>query len=89
MENNYFIDSDKLSEAALKKKHMLETDPSSRTDHMEYMEGMERIKSDIIGVNLTVYATLTNSSGYQLLILPAEVQHYYHFSSHTFLFLKR
>ena len=53
MENNYFIDSDKLSEAALKKKHMLETDPSSRTDHMEYMEGMERIKSDIIDKVLT------------------------------------
>ena len=40
MDNNYFVDSDKLSEAALKKKHMLETDPSSRTNHMEYMEGM-------------------------------------------------
>lgn len=47
MDNNYFVDSDKLSEAALKKKHALENDPSSRTDHMEYMEGMERINSDI------------------------------------------
>ena len=53
MENHYFVDSDKLSEAALKKKHMLETDPSSRTNHMEYMEGMERIKSDIMDKVMT------------------------------------
>ena len=48
MDNNYFVDSDKLSEAALAKKHKLENDPSSRTDHMAYMEGMERIKSDVM-----------------------------------------
>ena len=48
MENQYFVDSDKLSEAALEKKHRLENDPSSRTDHMKYMEGMEHIKSDIM-----------------------------------------
>ncbi|MDO4863914.1 MAG: 2-iminoacetate synthase ThiH [Ruminococcus sp.] len=47
MDNNYFVDSDKLSEAALEKKHRLENDPSSRTDHMQYMEGMEQISSDI------------------------------------------
>ena len=47
MENNYFIDSDKLSESALKKKHELENNPSSRTNHMEYMNGMEQINSDI------------------------------------------
>lgn len=49
MENKYFVDSDKLSEAALKRKHELETDTSCRTDHMEYMAGMERISSDIYG----------------------------------------
>ncbi len=48
MENNYFVDSDKLSAAALEKKHRLENDPSVRTDHMKYMEGMERISSDIM-----------------------------------------
>ncbi len=48
MENQYFIDSEFLSEAALKKKHQLEQDPSSRTDHMKYMPGMERIDSDIM-----------------------------------------
>ena len=46
-ENQFFIDSDKLSEAALEHKHKLETDPSSRTNHMEYMEGMEQIDSEI------------------------------------------
>lgn len=48
MENQYFIDSDVLSPAALEKKHRLETDPSSRTNHMEYMPGMEQIKSDVM-----------------------------------------
>lgn len=47
MENNYFIDSDKLSESALKRKHELENNPSVRTNHMEYMDGMEKINSDI------------------------------------------
>ncbi len=47
-ENQFFIDSDKLSEKALEHKHMLENDPSSRTNHMEYMEGMEQIESDIM-----------------------------------------
>ena len=47
MENSFFVDSEKLSPAALEKKHRLENDPSSRTNHMEYMEGMEVIKSDI------------------------------------------
>ncbi len=49
MDNNYFVDSEKLSEAALEKKHRLENDPTSRTDHMAYMEGMEQINSDIRG----------------------------------------
>ncbi len=47
MENSFFVDSEKLSAAALEKKHRLENDPSSRKDHMEYMEGMEIIRSDI------------------------------------------
>lgn len=47
MENNFFVDSEFLSGAALDKKHRLETDPGSRTDCMEYMEGMERIDSDV------------------------------------------
>ena len=47
MENQFFVDSEHLSEAALEKKHRLETDPSSRINHMEYMPGMEQISSDI------------------------------------------
>lgn len=47
LENQFFIDSENLSETALKRKHQLETDPASRTDHMQYMEGMEQIESDI------------------------------------------
>ncbi|MCD8200999.1 MAG: 2-iminoacetate synthase ThiH [Clostridia bacterium] len=48
MDNEYFVDSEFLSKAALEKKHRLETDPSSRTDHMAYAEGMERIPSDVM-----------------------------------------
>ena len=47
-ENQFFVDSDKLSEKALENKHRLESDPSYRTNHMEYMEGMEQIESDIM-----------------------------------------
>ena len=47
MENQFFVDSKYLSKEALEKKHRLETDPTTRTDHMEYMEGMEQIQSDI------------------------------------------
>lgn len=45
--NSFFVDSAYLSESALKKKHELENDPSSRTDHMKYMPDMEIINSDI------------------------------------------
>ncbi len=48
MENQFYVDGSHLSKAALKKKHVLETDPSSRTDHTEYMYGMEKIESDIM-----------------------------------------
>ena len=47
MENQFFVDSDQLSPAALEKKHRLETDPSSRKSHMEYLPGMEVIESDV------------------------------------------
>ena len=49
MENEFYVDSGKLSQAALKKKHSLENDPSSRTNHMEYLPDMEQIDSDIMG----------------------------------------
>ena len=47
MENQFFVDSDHLSPAALEKKHRLENDPSSRKNHMEYLPGMEQIQSDV------------------------------------------
>lgn len=43
----YIISQDHLDSAARKKKERLEQDPASRTNHMEYMEGMEQISSDI------------------------------------------
>ena len=53
MENQFFVDSEFLSPEALEKKHKLETDPSSRTNHMEYMPGMERIQSDVMAQVMT------------------------------------
>lgn len=47
MENQFFVDLGHLSSEALKKKHTIENNPSARTNHMEYMEGMEQIESDI------------------------------------------
>ena len=47
MDNNYFVDSAKLSKEALAKKHELETNPAARADIMAYLPGMEKIDSDI------------------------------------------
>lgn len=47
MENQFFVDSEHLSQTALEKKHRLETDPGSRKSHMEYLPGMEIIESDV------------------------------------------
>ena len=44
----YFIDSDVLPPEALARKHKLEQEPASRTNHMEYMPGMQVISSDIM-----------------------------------------
>ena len=47
MENQFFVDSEHLSPEALAKKQRLETDPSSRKNHMEYLPCMEIIESDV------------------------------------------
>ena len=47
MDNQFYVDSTHLSPEALAKKHRLETDPSFRKNHMEYMPGMEQIQSAI------------------------------------------
>lgn len=45
--NDFLIDSEYLSPEALAIKHRLETDPTSRKNHMEYLPGMEIINSDV------------------------------------------
>lgn len=47
MENQFFVDSEHLSEQALERKHQLESDPSSRSNHMEYFPDMEQISSNV------------------------------------------
>ena len=47
MENQFFVDSEFLSKEALEKKHRIETNPSYRKNHMEYLLGMEIIESDV------------------------------------------
>ncbi|MBQ8922994.1 MAG: 2-iminoacetate synthase ThiH [Oscillospiraceae bacterium] len=47
MENQFLVDSEGLSESALKRKHELENNPDCRTDIMTYMDGQEQIQSDI------------------------------------------
>ena len=47
MENQFFVDSEKLSERALAQKHQLEQDPTSRKDPMEYFPDMEQIHSPV------------------------------------------
>ena len=46
-ENNFFIDSAKLIEKALDRKHKLENDPSCRKDPMEYFPDMEQISPEV------------------------------------------
>ncbi len=43
----YIIQWDDMTPEAKAKKERLEQDPSFRTDHMAYMEGMDQISTDI------------------------------------------
>lgn len=74
MENQFFVDSEFLSSAALKKKHRLETDPSSRTNHMKYMPGMEQIHSDIQEKVMSQVSSY-DSSGYTAKDVRTALQH--------------
>lgn len=47
-ENQFFVDSNKLSEKALEKKHRLENDPSSRKSIYEFLPDQENIGSEIM-----------------------------------------
>ncbi len=53
MENQFLVDSEHLSLEALERKHRLENDPSVRTNHMEYMPGMEQISSEVCAQVMT------------------------------------
>ncbi len=74
MENHFFIDSDSLSPSALERKHRLETDPSFRTNHMEYMEGMEVIRSDVCQ-NVLSHMDSYNYSKYTASDVTAALEH--------------
>ncbi len=47
MKNQFYVDSKTLPMNVLNKKHELETNPMSRSNHLEYLPDMEQIKSDI------------------------------------------
>lgn len=74
MENQFLIDSEYLTSSALEKKHRLETDPSSRTNHMEYMEGMEILESDICE-NVMKHMNSYDSSEYTAVQVRAALEH--------------
>ena len=74
MDNQFFVDSEYLSQEALAKKHRLETDPSSRANHMEYMHGMEIIKSDV-RANVMAQMTSYDYSKYTAADVKAALEH--------------
>ena len=74
MENQFFVDSEHLSPAALEKKHRLETDPSSRKNHMEYLPGMEQIQSDVCA-NVMEQVNAFDASQYTAKDVRAALEH--------------
>ena len=75
MENQFFVDSEHLSKEALAKKHRLETDPSSRKNHMEYLPGMEVIESDVCA-NVMTQMNSYDYSKYTAADVKAALEHY-------------
>ncbi|MBO5007257.1 MAG: 2-iminoacetate synthase ThiH [Clostridia bacterium] len=74
MENQFLVDSEHLSPQALERKHRLETDPASRKNHMEYMPGMEEIKSDVCK-NVLEHMTSYDYSKYTSKDVKAALEH--------------
>ena len=74
MENQFFVDSEYLSSEALEKKHRLENDPSFRKNHMEYMDGMEIIESDVC-TNVTAQMNSYDYSKYTAENVKAALEH--------------
>lgn len=74
MENQFFVDSEYLSPEALAKKHLLETDPSSRKNHMDYLPGMEIIESDVCA-NVMAQMNSYNYSRYTAADVKSALEH--------------
>nr|WP_294492885.1 2-iminoacetate synthase ThiH [uncultured Mediterraneibacter sp.] len=74
MENQFWVDSEFLSPEALGKKHRLETDPSFRKNHMEYMPGMEVIESDVCK-NVMSHMNAYDASKYNAKDVKAALEH--------------
>ena len=74
MENEFFVDSEHLSPEALEIKHRLETDPSYRKDHMEYLPGMEQIESDVCE-NVLSHMNTYDQSKYTAKDVKAALEH--------------
>ena len=74
MENQFLVDSEHLSPQALEIKHRLETDPASRKNHMEYVPGMEEIKSDVCK-NVLEHMTSYDYSKYTSKDVKAALEH--------------
>lgn len=74
MENQFFVDSEFLSDEALKRKHRLENEPSFRTNHMEYMAGMEVIESDVCA-NVMAQMNSYDYSKYTIADVKAALEH--------------
>lgn len=72
--NQFFVDSTYLSQEALAKKHRLETDPSSRRNHMEYLPGMEQIQSDVCE-NVMTHMRTYDPSQYTARDVQAALEH--------------
>lgn len=74
MENQFFVDSEYLSPEALVKKHLLETEPSSRKNHMDYLPGMEIIESDVCA-NVMAQMNSYNYSRYTAADVKSALEH--------------
>lgn len=74
MKNKFFVDSEHLSPETLAQKHRLETDPSSRKNHMEYLPGMEKIESDVC-VNVMEQMNSFDYSKYTAKNVKAALEH--------------
>lgn len=74
MENQFLIDSEHLSAEALKRKHRLESDPSCRRNHMEYLPGMEVIASDVCE-NVLTQMKAYDYTKYTAMDVKAALQH--------------